>query len=63
MIETMVTVAIVLAAGVWFFLWLRGMAKGENGCACGGCGKKCASREGAGPDHAGGEGHDCCGGH
>lgn len=44
MIETIVTIAIVLAAAVWFFLWMRGTTSGKKGCGCGGCGKNCASR-------------------
>lgn len=43
-IETIVTIAIVLAALVWFFTWFRGTARGEKGCSCGGCTKECGSR-------------------
>lgn len=46
MLETIITVAIVAAAGLYFARWLRSTAKGE-GCGCGGgsgggCSKKCA---------------------
>lgn len=58
MIETIVTVAIVLAAAFWFFRWFRGTASGEKGCGCGGCGKHCATGNAAG-DHKREEGCGC----
>lgn len=45
MIETIIVVAIVAGAGLWFVRWFRGTAKGEKGCSCGSCNKKdCASK-------------------
>lgn len=45
MLETIIVMAIIAAAGIWFVRWLRGTASGEKGCSCGGCGKDCASRK------------------
>lgn len=59
MIETIVTIAIVLAAAFWFFRWIRGAASGEKGCGCGGCGKKCASANAAAGDAEDGCGCGC----
>lgn len=42
--ETIVTILVILGAGVWLVRWIRGAAKGEAGCACGTCGKSCPSR-------------------
>lgn len=44
MLETIIVAAIVVGALLWFARWLRGTAKGDRGCSCGGCGKDCASR-------------------
>lgn len=41
MIESVITVAIILGAAFWFVAWLRGTAKGEKGCGCGKCAKSC----------------------
>lgn len=51
MIETIITVAIVLAAVFWFVRWFRGTASGKKGCSCGGCGKDCQGR-GAAHSHS-----------
>lgn len=40
MLETIITVAIVLGAVVWFLRWLRGASRGD-GCSCGKCAKNC----------------------
>ncbi len=39
MLETILTLLIVAAAGLWFARWLRASASGKTGCACSGCGK------------------------
>lgn len=45
MIETIITVAIIAVAALWFARWIRGTASGEKGCSCGGCAKEnCPSR-------------------
>jgi len=35
--ETLIVVAIIVCAGVWFIRWVRGKAMGNGGCGCG-CG-------------------------
>lgn len=45
MIETIVTIAIILGAGVWLFLWARRAAKGDGGCSCGACAKSCPAKD------------------
>lgn len=43
MLETIITVGIILAAAFWFVRWLRGAARGD-GCSCGKCAKNCPTR-------------------
>lgn len=47
MLETIITIAIIAGALLWFVLWLRGAASGKRGCPCGSCAKSCPSRESA----------------
>lgn len=50
MVETIIVVAVFLAAAFFFVRWLRGVAKGDTGCGCGKCGKDCHSHKSEMPE-------------
>lgn len=49
-VETIIVVAVFMAAAFFFVRWLRGVMKGDTGCSCGKCGKGCASRKPGTPE-------------
>lgn len=46
--ETLIIIAIIGVAALWFIGWLRKSLKGDGGCACSGCKKECGSRQSTG---------------